>query len=330
MPLTNSQFSSIMREYEERQQHNHREELEKKEALYAREPRFLEIDNQIASLSIARIKAGISKESAKAADLEHQLENLKKEKENLFHFHGLTPQDLEPSYTCPDCKDTGYIGNQKCHCLKQACIDLVYSQSNIKQILSKESFSNFSLDYYPADIVDPATKLTPYQLAQNAYEAALEFVRNFDTRFENLIFTGDTGVGKTFLSNCIARELLNTGHSVIYFSADQLFNRLIQSRFERATDGLLDSEQILDCDLLIIDDLGTEFGTGRNSGAASQLFTCINERIIRRKSTIISTNLSLQQIADTYTERIFSRLSSNYELLKLIGNDIRIQKKIHV
>ncbi|MCR5666392.1 MAG: ATP-binding protein [Eubacterium sp.] len=330
MPLTNSQFASITREYEQKQQRNHHNEIQKKEALYHKEPRFLEIEQQIGSITVARTKALINGEPKLADDYEQQLENLRREKENLFRFHGLTPKDLEPDYDCPDCKDTGYIGNEKCHCLKQACIDLVYTQSNIKEILARENFSNFSLDFYPNDIVDPSSKMTPYQLACHAYQTALDFIRDFDTTFNNLIFTGNTGVGKTFLSNCIAKELLNSGHSVIYFSADQLFNKLIQSRFERSQDGPPEGELILDCDLLIIDDLGTEFGTGRNSGAVSQLFLCINERILRKKSTIISTNLSLQQIADTYTERIFSRLSSNYTLLKLVGNDIRIQKKIQV
>ena len=137
-------------------------------------------------------------------------------------------------------------------------------------------------------------------------------------------FYGDTGIGKTFLSNCIAKELLDSRHSVIYFTAFQLFDILSKGVFKRDEEALLSHRNIFDCDLLIIDDLGTELS---NSFTTSQLFLCINERILRQKSTIISTNLGMNQLADIYSERVLSRISSNYTLLKLFGADIRILKR---
>ena len=166
-----------------------------------------------------------------------------------------------------------------------------------------------------------ATGLTERETARRAYDIARGFVRNFDSSFENLFLYGDTGVGKTFLSHCIAHDLLESAHCVMYFSAFDLFELLADSKFSRdKTEG---QEFVFDSDLLIIDDLGTEL---TNSFVSSQLFLCINERIMRRKSTIISTNLKLENFSDTYSERTFSRIASNYRMVKLEGKDIRIQK----
>ena len=151
-----------------------------------------------------------------------------------------------------------------------------------------------------------------------------EFIDNFENKPKNIFFYGNTGVGKTFLSNCIAKELLDAGYSVIYFTAFQLFDILSKGVFKRDEEALLSHRNIFDCDLLIIDDLGTELS---NSFTTSQLFLCINERILRQKSTIISTNLGMNQLADIYSERVLSRISSNYTLLKLFGADIRILKR---
>lgn len=159
-----------------------------------------------------------------------------------------------------------------------------------------------------------------------ALKACHEFVDTFSDDFRNILLYGDTGVGKTFLSHCIAKELIETSYSVIYFSAAQLFDLFAKNTFgKKEEQDMKSSEHIYDCDLLIIDDLGTELA---NSFTTSQLFVCLNERILRKRSTIISTNLALEDIKSIYSERIFSRLSSNYTMLRLTGDDIRIQKKL--
>ncbi len=152
-----------------------------------------------------------------------------------------------------------------------------------------------------------------------------DFIDNFENKPKNIFFYGNTGVGKTFLSNCIAKELLDAGYSVIYFTAFQLFDILSKGVFEKDADAIAAHQNIFDCDLLIIDDLGTELS---NSFTTSQLFLCVNERILRQKSTIISTNLNLEQIAEIYSERTLSRISSNYSFIKLFGDDIRIKKRL--
>ena len=186
-----------------------------------------------------------------------------------------------------------------------------------------ENFEHFSFDWYSDTMKNEATGLTARETAKRAYNTARNFVDDFDKRAQNLFLYGSTGVGKTFLSHCIASELLKTAHCVLYFSAFDLFDRLAQTAFSRKSETDPGDDFILDCDLLIIDDLGTEL---TNSFVSSQLFLCINERISRRKSTIISTNLKLEDFSATYSERTFSRIASNYQMLKLIGKDIRIQK----
>lgn len=219
-----------------------------------------------------------------------------------------------------------YIGDHKCHCFKKAVIELLYEQSNIRDILAKENFSACSLDYYSRSHIDPLTGRSSLEAMQTALKVCHEFVDTFSAEFRNILLYGDTGVGKTFLSHCIAKELIDTSFSVVYFTAASLFDLFAQNTFgSRDTHDTDAQEHIYDCDLLIIDDLGTELP---NSFTVSQLFICLNERILRRKPTIISTNLALDDIQSIYSERTFSRISSNYTILRLTGDDIRIQKKL--
>ena len=225
---------------------------------------------------------------------------------------------------CKNCKDTGYNNGNKCQCFKQEIINVVYSQSNIREILSRENFSNFSYEYYSDEITNPATGLSSLDTIQRAVDECKRFINDFDNKPKNLLIYGDTGVGKTFLSNCVAKELLEKGNSVIYFTAFQLFDILSKGVFSKDADAIAAHQNIFDCDLLIIDDLGTELS---NSFTTSQLFLCVNERILRQKSTIISTNLNMQDIMEIYSERTLSRISSNYSIIKLFGDDIRIKKR---
>jgi DNA replication protein DnaC len=326
MGLTNIQYNTIMRDYQ-RQQSLDQQELSGRIAeIYDRFPEFSQIDREIAAASTACARRILSDEAASVDALRTQLGALSARKTELLTQAGYPANYLSPRYRCPDCQDTGYIGTEKCHCFCQAAIDLLYTQSNMKEILKIENFSSFSLDYYSAQIMDPVTGLSARQTAERAQKTCQSFVQNFDTQFENLFLYGDTGLGKTFLSHCIAKELLESTHSVIYFSSFRLFELFADSAFGRS-DSTQDEmeEHIFDCDLLIIDDLGTELV---NSFVSSELFHVLNERILRRKSTLISTNLALATFADTYSERIFSRISSDYTMLKLIGDDIRLQKKI--
>ena len=322
MPLQNYQYDIIMREYNRRQSDNRRTlEAHRKEA-YLRFPRLQEIDEQVAALSAHKARQLLNKTESGIEDLKRAIAVLAEERTALLAAGGYPADYLELSYTCPDCQDTGYINSKKCACFKRAEIELLYAQSNLNEILKKENFDHFSFDYYSDTIRNEKTGLTARETAYKAYDTARRFVADFDKSFSNLFLYGDTGVGKTFLSHCIAHELLKSAHCVLYFSAFDLFDMLAGNTFSAKKDSA-DEDLIYDCDLLIIDDLGTEL---TNSFVSSQLFLCINERIMRRKATIISTNLKLENFSDTYSERTFSRIASNYQMVKLIGKDIRIQK----
>ena len=327
MPLSNAQYDTIIREYNAKQIKNQHMVDDRMKEVYGKDHRLKSIDDKISSCSLSQARKLLNGDITALSTLRSQLTDFRQQRLDILKELGYSEQYFEPSYECADCKDTGYIGNERCHCFKQRAIDLVYTQSNIRSILKNENFETFSYDYYSDTQRNPATGLTALKTMQNAVADCRKFIHEFDSVFSNLFFYGDTGVGKTFLSNCVAKELLDTGHSVIYFTAFQLFDIFKRNTFYKATEAdiIAAHQNIFDCDLLIIDDLGTEIP---NSFTVSQLFLCLNERMIRRKSTIISTNLTLNQVAQLYSERTFSRLSSSYVMLKLFGDDIRIQKKL--
>ena len=246
------------------------------------------------------------------------------ERTEILEQHGYPKDYLNMHYDCPLCKDTGYIGSEKCTCFRKAAVDLLYTQSNIRSILNTENFNFFSFDYYSPDFMDAASGITSLDSAKNAYEKSWDFIHDFPCG-NNLLIYGDTGVGKTYLTHCIAKELLDRSFFVLYFTSFDLFDLLSKNAFDKNAEAADMAQFVFDCDLLIIDDLGTEL---TNSFISSQLFCCINERIINKKSTIISTNLTMEDFLDTYSERTFSRVTSNYTMLKLVGNDIRIQKRL--
>lgn len=326
MALSNSQYDQLMRTYELRQLDNEHRLRRRYENACTLIPKLRDLDDTISSLSIAHARMLLNGDDSALARLKEQLFLLSADKKDLLRSANLPEDYLEPDYTCPDCQDTGYIGDQRCHCLQKAIIDLLYTQSNLKDILDEENFSTFCTDFYSTNYIDKLTGKSSRELMRTALTVCREFTYAYPDSTENILLYGDTGVGKTFLTHCIAKELMDRSYSVIYFSAVQLFDCLAKTTFSKKEDSWPDTfNHIYDCDLLIIDDLGTELS---NSFTVSQLFVCLNERILRRKSTVISTNLSLDDINSVYSERIFSRVSSNYRMLRLTGDDIRIQKKL--
>lgn len=316
MALTNAQFESITKGYEEAQDRNRHTMISRRNHVYEIIPEYHALDSQVSSLSIAHAKKMLFGDETSTAQLKQQIADISERKIALLKAHNLPADYLEPIYDCPDCRDTGYINGEKCHCFKQQMIELLYNQSNIKVLLEQDNFSNLSYEYYEGE------DLTHFQ---NAAKACRNFVANFGNEYTNILFGGNVGTGKSFLSGCIAKELLDLGHSVIYFSAIDMFDTLAQHTFDSKSKVSLYNvhEDLYNCDLVIIDDLGTEL---TNSFVISSLFSLINERHLRRKPTIISTNLPFEQLRDRYNERIFSRITSLFQYIKLTGSDIRLQK----
>lgn len=324
MALTNSQYDMLMRMYQQRQLDSVHQLEEKKELLYNLHPEFLSLEQERSEKSLRYARLRLEGDATALERGKAELRSIAARKTALLKQYGYPADYLEPVYRCSACKDTGYIDGARCTCLKQAAIDLIYTQSNLKGLLETENFTRFSYDFYPDNVTDPETGHSALYLAKYAVETSLSFIRTFDGS-QNLFFYGNTGVGKTFLTHCIARELLLTSHSVLYFSADSFFRELASQTFQQEKDILSKENYFYDCDLLIIDDLGTEM---TNSFTVSSLFSCLNERILRKKSTVISTNLGIKNFRDFYSERVFSRITSNFALLKLHTNDIRLQKKL--
>lgn len=329
MALKNDQYNRILREYDERRLQK-KYELDKRiQEAYQAIPELRDLEDELISLSAQSGRLALFGNTQALDELRDNTERLRRQQKQLLLDNGYPEDYLEMKYTCSKCKDTGYIGKEKCNCFKQAIADIIYEGSNIKSILSRENFSTFSFKYYSDDYIDESIGLSPLSNMQKIVACCKSFIRHFDKKHDNLLFLGNTGVGKTFLANCIAKELLDRGYTVIYLTAFRLFDILEKYKFSKEADDSLTAanqfEYILDCDLLIIDDLGTELS---NSFTTSQLYLIINERLLRQKSTLISTNLSLDNLHATYSERIYSRIISNYCIRRIVGDDIRLNKAL--
>ena len=326
MALSNSQYDAIMREYGRQQIENHHKLEERRKEIYARLPVVRQLEAEIAERSVACAKKLLEGDKSVLDRLKEDLRDLREQKALIIRAAGYPDDYLELHYRCPDCRDTGLIDGRKCHCFLQAQMKLLHAQSNLEDVLERENFKALSYEYYDDTEILPQLGITNAAYMRRVVAGCREFVRDFDKKHDNLLFTGSTGVGKTFLTNCIARELMDDFHSVIYLTASDLFDVFSRNKFDydNAEDMKDMYRFILDCDLLIIDDLGTELN---NSFTSSQLFYCINGRMNMSRSTIISTNLTLARLRDSYTDRVTSRIMSGYRIIPLYGGDIRLLKK---
>lgn len=317
MPLTNQQYDSIIRTYEEKQNRHNRLLKKRTRQIYGECPRYKELDERAASLGAAYTRRLLDGDESAPARFKEELLQITAQKAKLLEDSGYPADYLVITYDCPDCKDSGYQNTEKCHCFKQKIITLLYEQSNIQEMLKTENFKHLSTKYYEG---------MDLKRFEAALQACRDFIESFKSDYHNMLFCGTVGTGKSFLSSCIAKELIEGGFCVIYFSSAAFFEKLSQITFDyRSKEELtVFYDDIYNCDLVIIDDLGTEL---TNAFVASQLFSLLNERHMRKKSTLISTNLSLEELRDRYSDRIFSRITSNYGIYKLTGPDIRMHKK---
>ncbi len=303
---------------------NERRHQDRLSEIYEKISEIKDLDNEITTLSIEEAKSRILKGTADN-DIAGKISSLSEKKKELLRINGYDEDYLEPIYSCPLCKDEGYSDGHVCSCAKKIRIQELYKRSNLNAVFKKENFSTFSLDVYSKEPFKDQP-LTPYQNASNILKRAHNYVKNFDSEHGNILIYGSTGLGKTFISNCIAKELLDSAHSVLYLSANELFEQVL-SRYIMTRDNstALKSiyEYLYNSDLLIIDDLGTEV---LSSFVRSQLFEILNKRMLTEKATIITTNLDLATLQDRYSERIMSRIAKDYVLFPLYGEDIRYRK----
>ena len=315
MALSNLQYDNIRREYDNDRMEAEREASVRKAEILSKVAGYKELDDMTANLSLEYTKKALGGDKSALSSLKDRLRQINDKKSALLVSNGYNADYLLPVYKCPDCKDTGYIDGVKCHCFRLKETEILYDQSGIRSELNTASFDNLSEGYYSGEDLEHF---------KESRTKSLNFVNSFGSDYQNLLFYGTVGTGKSMLSSCIAGDLLRRGHSVLYFSSSALIERLAKNTFERGGVSSTDNNPIYECELLIIDDLGTEM---TNSFTVAALFALLNERFLRKKPVIISTNLSLEELQARYTDRIFSRLTGNFTFCRLSGADIRIARK---
>lgn len=315
-----------MEEYQKKREKAQRELRMRKEEVYQKMPRLLEIESEMKILGIQIVKAAQAepKQIKKlTAQLKEKSIDLQMERAELLASKGYPVDYLEIKYDCLKCQDTGYIGVKRCKCFEQRLIDKAYQQSNLHSLLEKENFDTFRIDYY-SDESFGENELSPRKNIENIFLSCINYANNFEHHNKNLFFYGSPGLGKTFLSNAIAKDVLEKSKIVLYQTASDLIDFIRNNKFDQnhqEENPLL--ERIFESDLLIIDDLGTEYLT---EFAKMELYNVINKRLLTEKKMIISTNLSLRELQEKYPNRLTSRILGNFELYKFYGEDIRIKK----
>lgn len=287
------------------------EAYQKTLALDEKYPDIAEIDKELSAVS-SRIIGAMRSENC-----ESEIESIKERnlclqearRQKLLSYS--IPEDYDtPVFSCPVCSDTGYDGKTFCSCVIKMCAVDAYLSSGLGKALLDQTFENFSLKYYGGKSRDDMS---------DVLDTCLDYANNFGTG-ANLLLTGGTGLGKTHLSSAIAQKVIDKGYTVIYESAQTVFDAFESVRFGRGND---DTSKYLTCDLLIIDDLGTEFST---QYTAAVLYQLLNQRLVNGKSVVLSTNLGGKELLKRYGERIYSRLLGSFDTCVFSGNDVRLIK----
>lgn len=338
--MSNEFLNSVLKEYEKKKLLAEQDVELRKEELYNKIPKLKQIDDELNTFAINVAKSILKNGNSQneQEDLKNKISLLKREKQNIMLQFNIPTDFLLPHYECSLCNDTGYVtdNNYKttmCTCLKQKLLNYSFNKSNMSN-LEKENFSTFNPNIFSdeVDIAKYKFNISPRKNILNIKNKCIEFIENFDNPdYKNLLFTGNTGLGKTFMSNCIAVELLKRGKNVLYQTAPVLLESIIDYKFNKNKEKNYNSNNIyksvLETDLLIIDDLGTET---LNSLKLSELFTILNTRILNLNNkitkTIISTNLNINNIFNNYEERIGSRIAGYYDIYYFFGDDLRFTK----
>ncbi len=291
--------------------------------VYERLPRVQELDRELRKSMVLATQAIFSgAEGAENAMEEIKKANLALQQErNMLIAEAFGEGFLDESAVCPRCGGMGYIGSQMCVCLQELCRQEQAQELSLLRC-GQGDFRDFKLEYYP-DRPMPGSKITLRAIMKKTLEDCRTYAMTFGEHRENLLFSGDTGLGKTFLSACIARTVGQQGYSVAYESAVHLFEKLEKVKFSGDEAAQEAVQKYSQCDLLIIDDLGTEMG---GQFVTTALYTLINDRLLSGKATIISTNLTAEELEKRYSSQILSRLRGAYRRVAFVGDDIRMMK----
>lgn len=316
--------NKIFNEYEELRQKAANERKQRIDEVYKKVPRIKEIDDEIYLFGLNNMQSILKNpENADAlnAKMKAKFKVLKEEKQNLIKENNIDADYENYKYECENCNDTGYTEDgKKCSCLLQKLINEAYAKSNLGDVLKKQNFDTFSFDYYSK--VSSDNKISPHDNMVRIYNYCKKFCDNFEDEEKSLFFYGGTGLGKTFLSSCIAKEIIDKGKTVIYTRAAKMFNIYEDYKFGRNDDKSL-IDNLYNADLLIIDDLGTE---PQNKNNFAFLFDLICDRLSDGKKIIINSNLNMAEIEKVYSSRFSSRIYESFMVYGFYGEDIRILK----
>ena len=304
---------------------------EQRRQVYAQLPRVAEIDGLLRR-TMAQVIAAALREggdpTAEVADIRWKNQSLQRERAELLAGHGFPADALDDKPLCAKCGDSGWVGSDMCDCLKVLC-----AQEQIRELsqlldLGEQSFGTFDLGFYSPEVW-PAWGRSPRENMEKVLKICRDYAQNFGRYyFNNLFLSGSTGLGKTFLSACIARTVSENGFSVVYDTAGEVFARFEAQKFSRdeedAREAREDTRRYLRCDLLILDDLGSELTT---PFVQSALYQLVNSRLTAEKRTVISSNLTMDDVRGRYSPQIASRLEGEYRVLPFFGEDIRLQRK---
>lgn len=332
--LSDSQHSELMRLYLDLRLSAGRDAESNRKIAYNAIPELKEIDKSISDVSIKALRRidGLSPESLPA-----EIKRLNDKRKELLTGKGFPEDFLDIKYCCSLCGDTGFIEGVRCDCFKRRVIDLIYSDRRWKSLFKEENFDTFDITYYDDDRADDDSGFTPRAAALDALEKAHEFAESVISpepgARNNLLISGNTGNGKTFLCNCIAKELIDAGLYVVYLTAPSFFEIIEKASFSQQRNkrefspdaNSFSYSSLFDSDLLIIDDLGTETA---NTFTVSKLFDIINRRLLDERPMLISTNLNLSALRSVYSERVTSRITGYYKFVHLYGDDIRLKKRL--
>jgi len=313
-------------EYERKRDRELAEQRMRIKKVYKKVPAIKKIDEDMTKTGISMAKYIIGNPDNYEKSLERArkaIEQLKIEKAYLLTESNIPVDYMDIKHECEFCKDTGYIeSGHQCNCLKQALVSRAYKMSNLENVLLKENFSSFNIDIFKDEPFENEI-MTPRENMKDIAGISEGFIGNFnENNGDNLLFYGTTGLGKTFLCNCIAKSLLDKNKIVIYQTAFTILEIIEKHRFRRGSKESTDYQYnlLFEADLLIIDDLGTEVA---NTFTNAEIFNIVNTRIISGRKTIISTNLTPKEISETYTDRVFSRILDKFLPLKFYGHDLR-------
>lgn len=317
-------FQKISNEYEEIRNENTKIEEERKREVYEKIPELQSIEQEINQIGIRASLASLKGKDTEIS--KDELKNLKNLRDQLLLANGYDVNYLDKIYTCKNCKDTGISENGKrCFCMEQKMAKELYKMSNLDYTLKKENFETFDINIFSNETYIEGEK-SPRQNMEDILNISWRFISTFEKANDmNLLFYGSTGQGKTFLVNSIAKELLDSGINVVYQTAWEIFDMLEKRRFRRDEDfDELKFTMLIESQLLIIDDLGSEFA---NTWLASEIFNILNSRMLKGKKTIISTNLEPKELSERYSQRVFSRVYDKFFPIKFYGPDLRWERK---